>query len=231
MCGSRPRPRDGDASADEPTPSRTVSALHAQETIGCCAVAAKIPESLSSTGISRAFDWNGESRSARPARKTSLFGKPALEADRDEKARSVVALSRDPPCRRSSPVRLRLPVCFSGVSPASCPASRQPTHDHRHVRFGQGPNDPKPTDVQEKNARCRKKLRLVRRKPATDTMFSYAHCQPPAYGASACEARDPTGNGRRLDQRESIRALRRPRIAFTRPPSAIEFAPARDASK
>jgi hypothetical protein len=31
-------------------------------------------------------------------------------ADRDEKARSVVALSRDPPLKRSSPVRLRLPV-------------------------------------------------------------------------------------------------------------------------
>jgi hypothetical protein len=38
----------------------------------------------------------GNSRSARPARKTSLFGKPALEAGRDEKARSVVALSRVP---------------------------------------------------------------------------------------------------------------------------------------
>jgi hypothetical protein len=34
--------------------------------------------------------------SARPARKTSLFGKPALEAGRDEKAPSVVALSRVP---------------------------------------------------------------------------------------------------------------------------------------
>jgi hypothetical protein len=41
------------------------------------------------------LDWD-ESRSARPARKTSLFGKPALEAGRDEKARSVVALSRVP---------------------------------------------------------------------------------------------------------------------------------------
>ncbi|QBR71237.1 hypothetical protein CU048_08020 [Beijerinckiaceae bacterium] len=41
------------------------------------------------------LDWD-ESLSARPARKTSLFGKPALEAGRDEKARSVVALSRVP---------------------------------------------------------------------------------------------------------------------------------------
>ena len=44
-----------------------------------------------------AIAWIGmRSRSARPARKTSLFGTPALEAGRDEKARSVVALSRVP---------------------------------------------------------------------------------------------------------------------------------------
>ena len=41
------------------------------------------------------LDWEN-SQSARPARKTSLFGKPALETGRDEKARSVVALSRVP---------------------------------------------------------------------------------------------------------------------------------------
>jgi hypothetical protein len=41
------------------------------------------------------LDWEN-SQSARPARKTSLFGTPALEAGRDEKARSVVALSRVP---------------------------------------------------------------------------------------------------------------------------------------
>ena len=41
--------------------------------------------------------WKGESLSARPARKTSLFGKSTLASvDRDEKARSVVALSRVP---------------------------------------------------------------------------------------------------------------------------------------
>ena len=39
----------------------------------------------------------GETLSARPARETSLFGTPAFGgADRDEKARSVVALSRVP---------------------------------------------------------------------------------------------------------------------------------------
>ena len=44
-----------------------------------------------------AFAWNGDwSRSARPARKTSLFGTPGMESGRDEKARSVVALSRVP---------------------------------------------------------------------------------------------------------------------------------------
>jgi hypothetical protein len=49
-----------------------------------------------------------ETPSARPARKTSLFGTPA-DADRDEKARSVVALSRDPPRRAE----------FAGSPPAA----------------------------------------------------------------------------------------------------------------
>ena len=55
------------------------------------------PEGRCASECSVAFAWSGiGSRSARPARKTSLFGKPALEAGRDEKARSVVALSRVP---------------------------------------------------------------------------------------------------------------------------------------
>src|SRR5438128_5065785 len=59
-----------------------------------------------------AIAWIGmRSRSARPARKTSLFGKPALEAGRDEKARSVVALSRVP----------RL-AGFAGSPPAADPS-------------------------------------------------------------------------------------------------------------
>jgi hypothetical protein len=41
-----------------------------------------------------AIAWIGITRSARPARKTSLFMTLAVEANRDEKARSVVALSR-----------------------------------------------------------------------------------------------------------------------------------------
>src|SRR6202043_654962 len=52
---------------------------------------------IASSKAFMAIAWIGmRSRSARPARKTSLFGKPALEAGRDEKARSVVALSRVP---------------------------------------------------------------------------------------------------------------------------------------
>ncbi len=52
---------------------------------------------IAPSNVFMAIAWIGmRSRSARPARKTSLFGKPALEAGRDEKARSVVALSRVP---------------------------------------------------------------------------------------------------------------------------------------
>ena len=65
-----------------------------------------------------AFAWSGrEPHSARPARKTSLFGKPALDAGRDEKARSVVALSRVPRW-----------AGFAGSPPAAgpCPAVNRP---------------------------------------------------------------------------------------------------------
>jgi hypothetical protein len=62
----------------------------------------------------RAFDWIGlESRSPRPARKTSLFDAPAYPAGSDEKARSVVALSRVP----------RL-AGFTGSPPAAGPRRR-----------------------------------------------------------------------------------------------------------
>src|SRR5438270_14079487 len=91
----------------------------------------------------REWKWpsfgKGESPSARPARKTSLFGKPAFGGPTEtKKARSVVALSRDPPQRRGSPVRLRLPVFSTTVLRPLVRDCRRPTHDHRHVRFGQG---------------------------------------------------------------------------------------------
>src|ERR1700757_1206205 len=71
------------------------------------------------------LDWENP-QSARPAKKTSLFGKPALEAGRDEKARSVVALSRvprlagfagSPPA--AGPFLRRLTGLLSGSPPAS----------------------------------------------------------------------------------------------------------------
>jgi hypothetical protein len=46
--------------------------------VGCCAVDAKSLEGDEPTKVSAAFDWKGDSRSARPARKTSLFGKSAF---------------------------------------------------------------------------------------------------------------------------------------------------------
>ena len=88
--------------------------------------------------VRTAIDWKGKSLSARPARKTSLFGKSAFGGPTEtKKARSVVALSRDPPLRAEfagSPPAAGF--CTDGL-PASCPDPRRPTHDHRHVRFGQ----------------------------------------------------------------------------------------------
>src|SRR5580698_11048031 len=43
-----------------------------------------------------ALDWSGRTRSARPARWTSLFGVDVWTANETKKARSVVALSRVP---------------------------------------------------------------------------------------------------------------------------------------
>jgi hypothetical protein len=66
--------------------------------VRCCAVGhSPRTTRIAPSKAVMAIAWIGmRSRSARPARKTSLFGKPALEAGRDEKARSVVALSRVP---------------------------------------------------------------------------------------------------------------------------------------
>ena len=67
------------------------------DAVRCCAVGYAGIGAATAVRTIMAFAWNGmESRSARPARKTSLFGKPDLETGRDEKARSVVALSRVP---------------------------------------------------------------------------------------------------------------------------------------
>jgi hypothetical protein len=77
-----------------------------------------------------AIVWKGGFPSARPARKTSLFGKPTFGGSTEtKKARSVVALSRDPPQRRGSPVRLRLPVYlrrFTGLLSGSPPTDTRP---------------------------------------------------------------------------------------------------------
>src|SRR5215217_8807283 len=51
-----------------------------------------------------ALDWSGKSRSARPARWTSLFGVDLWKANETKKARSVVALSRVPRGERGAPV-------------------------------------------------------------------------------------------------------------------------------
>jgi hypothetical protein len=67
------------------------------ETFRCSAVGHLEPEWLTPIRLLVAIAWIGETLSARPARETSLFGTPAFGgADRDEKARSVVALSRVP---------------------------------------------------------------------------------------------------------------------------------------
>ncbi len=76
-----------------------------------------------------AIAWIGmRSRSARPARKTSLFGKPALEAGRDEKARSVVALSRVPRLAEfaGSPPAAGLLRRLTGLLSGSPPTGTQP---------------------------------------------------------------------------------------------------------
>lgn len=63
-----------------------------------------------SLGIRTASIGRGRTLSARPARKTSLFGKPAFGGlTETKKARSVVALSRDPPLRAE----------FAGSPPAA----------------------------------------------------------------------------------------------------------------
>jgi hypothetical protein len=72
------------------------------------------PERREPIRFSAATAWKGETLSARPARETSLFGTSAFGgADRDEKARSVVALSRVPRWAGFAG-SLRLPVFSNG---------------------------------------------------------------------------------------------------------------------
>ena len=112
----------------------------------CCAVAddRRRPGQSPSVGI-KAIDWIRVSpRSARPARETSLFGKSALEADRDEKARSVVALSRVPRLAGFTG-SLRLPALQLVHRPLVLNANRRHTttgtcdlgrHKHMLIRLG-----------------------------------------------------------------------------------------------
>jgi hypothetical protein len=91
-----------------------------------------------------------------------------LEADRDEKARSVVALSRDTlfenrdrrfasGCRFVFQALGRPAPSFFG----DCPTLRQPTRNHRHVRFGQANKCHKKPQMQEKKAVARCFLTIV----------------------------------------------------------------------
>jgi hypothetical protein len=98
------RPRFGDATASVDPPFATAGAsrgncLAGRERSDAAPLWTRAPWTRRTTPskVFMAFAWSGRnSPSARPARKTSLFGKPALETGRDEKARSVVALSRVP---------------------------------------------------------------------------------------------------------------------------------------
>src|SRR5271156_1861907 len=97
------RPRYGDATAlvdRHPRPAPPLRQMpKGARAVRCCAVghAHHGKARIAPSKAFMAFAWIGmRSLSARPARKTSLFGTPALEAGRDEKARSVVALSRVP---------------------------------------------------------------------------------------------------------------------------------------
>jgi hypothetical protein len=113
------RPRYGDAIAQADLPSATGPppeenlAGHARSDAAPLRTCAPWTRRIPPSKVFMAIAWIGmRSRSARPARKTSLFGKPALEAGRDEKARSVVALSRVPRLAR-----------FAGSPPAAGPFS------------------------------------------------------------------------------------------------------------
>ena len=86
--------------------------------IRCCAVGSTRPgsrRSVMSHRLEREFPFRTPGKKDKPLRYADLW-----RVDRDEKARSVVALSRVPRLKQGSPVRLRLPVGTDGSS-ASCP--------------------------------------------------------------------------------------------------------------
>src|SRR5258708_31941565 len=73
--------------------------------------------------------WRGKSRSARPARKTSLFGKPTFGGPTETKKPGPSLLQVASPVWRGSPVRLRLSVCsrwLTGLLSGSPPTDTRP---------------------------------------------------------------------------------------------------------
>src|SRR5271170_6780234 len=86
------------------------------------------PRLAPSTGI-RAIVWKGGSPSARPARKTSLFGRRPLEGRQRPKKPGPSLLQVASPVWRGSPVRLRLPVFqgrLTGLLSRSPPTDTRP---------------------------------------------------------------------------------------------------------
>ena len=105
----------------------------------------------------------GMTRSARPARWTSLFGVRPLEGQRDQKSPFRRCFKPRPPLRAgcagfASGCRsvVRKQILPSGGCPASCPDAHRPARDHRHVRNWAT------RDISDLRAQCKRFLRGAR---------------------------------------------------------------------
>ena len=116
------RPQRESGTALRKSPRRTAQA------VSCYAVAKTRPR-LSSLKRSEPSFGRGNVLSARPARKTSLFGRRPLEGQQRPKKPGPSLLQVASPVGRGSPVRLRLPVFqgrLTGLLSRSPPTDTRP---------------------------------------------------------------------------------------------------------
>ena len=161
--------------------------------IRCCAVGFTRPGSrrpVMSHRLERGFPFRTPGKKDKPLRYADLW-----RVDRDEKARSVVALSRVPRLKRGSPVRLRLPVGTDGSS-ASCPIPANRHTTTGTCEIGQGLDRQNRASAQ---AFSRSFLVAARARQASENLQQFLKAREACAEVSEPCARSPASGEKRCD--------------------------------
>ena len=175
----------------QPRPAQRRSTLRwtGDVPIICCAVGSPRPgsrRSVMSHRLEREFPFRTPGKKDKPLRYANLW-----RVDRDEKARSVVALSRVPRLKQGSPVRLRLPVGTDGSS-ASCPIPANRHTTTGTCEIGQGLDRQNRAPAQ---AFFRSFLVAARASQASESLQQFSKAREACAEVSAPRARGPGSRG------------------------------------